>query len=176
MSWRKTEMMRCSRKQADTVSPQSSIGRRCNCPIKRGGAVVLYLNIEHFPENDPGPAIVPGTTKFSPDPLNSGWRDYGMRVNFWRLAEIFEKVGARASTAGEFGQLIRDQFDILYAESATRAKIMLICLHNFIPGRPFRAKHLAAALQYISFHAGVWFATSGEINAWFREAYRDGFN
>jgi allantoinase len=61
-------------------------------------AVVLYLNIEHFPENIPGPAIVPGTTKFSPDPLNYGWRDYGQRVGFWRLAEIFEKVGARASS------------------------------------------------------------------------------
>ena len=32
-----------------------------------------------------------------PDPLNYGWRDYGPRVGIWRLAEILDSVGMRAS-------------------------------------------------------------------------------
>ena len=43
-------------------------------------AVVPYINIEHFPENVPGTAIIPGTQQFEPDALNYGWRDYGNRV------------------------------------------------------------------------------------------------
>jgi allantoinase len=265
-------------------------------------AVVLYLNAEHFPENIPGTAIVPAMAKFSPDPLNYGWRDYGQRVGFWRLAKMFDSIGARASvllnadicreypqmieagnqrgwewlghghnnssflnglsieeerktivdviatiakstgqspkgwlgpfmsetfntpdllaeagieylcdfccddepfpmtvngersllsvpytvecndlpsvlsfgiTGDGFGQLVRDQFDVLYAEGADRPRVMPICLHTFIAGQPFRAKHLASALKYIAGHQGVWFATAGEINSWYRENYQD---
>ena len=28
-----------------------------------------------------------------PDPLNRGWRDYGNRVGFWRLLEVFDDLG-----------------------------------------------------------------------------------
>lgn len=69
-------------------------------PNKARIAVILYLNIEHFPDDIPGPAIVPGSTKFSPDPLNYGQRDSGQRVGFWRLAHMFEKLGARARFGG----------------------------------------------------------------------------
>ena len=45
---------------------------------------------------------------------------------------------------------------------------MPICLHTFIVGQPFRAKHLREALRYIAGHEGVWFATGDEINDWYR--------
>ena len=60
-------------------------------------AVVPFINIEHFPEEAAGTAIVPATTSFSPDPLNYGWRDFGNRVGLWRIASILEEVGAPAS-------------------------------------------------------------------------------
>ncbi len=50
-------------------------------------AVVVYVNLEHFPENTPGPSIVPQTAQLKPDPLNYGWQDYGQRVGIWRLME-----------------------------------------------------------------------------------------
>ena len=40
-------------------------------------AVTPYVNIEHFPADIPGTALVPGTATFTPDPLNYGWRAYG---------------------------------------------------------------------------------------------------
>ena len=259
-------------------------------------AVVVYLNIEHFPADRHGPPIVAQTMQFKPDPLNYGWRDYGQRVGIWRLMELFDQLSIPATvclnsdvcheypriieegrkrnwewmghgrhnsevlnglseedeaklidevvttieaatgtpprgwlgpfitandsttdalakagieyicdyscddlpfemncntgsllsmpysvecndlptllsfgvTAEAFGQLIRDQFDVLYEEGQRMPRVMPICLHTFIVGQPFRAKHLATALNYIASHDDVWFTTAGEINDLYR--------
>lgn len=259
-------------------------------------AVVIYVNMEHFPEDRPGASIVPQTAQFKPDPLNYGWRDYGQRVGIWRLMEAMDRFGLRASvclnsdvcreypriieegvkrrwdwmghgrnntevvnglsqeeelelisetlqtiaeatgqrprgwlspfltethvtpdllasmgieylcdfscddlpfpmkvkegsllsmpysvecndlpsfltfgiSAGDFGQLIRDQFDVLYEEGERIPRILPIALHTFIAGQPFRMKYLAEAFAYIAQHKKVWFATAGEINDWYR--------
>lgn len=76
----------------------------------------------------------------------------------------------RGFTGPEYAEMLRDQFDVLYAESAKTAKVMCIALHPFITGVPFRAKHLDAALQHMRRHEGAWFARGIDIlNAW-REA------
>lgn len=264
-------------------------------------AVVPYINIEHFPENIPGTALVPGTAVFKPDALNYGWRDYGNRVGLWRMAELFDSVGARATVclnsdiiteapriieegmkrnwawighginnapanflngkepdqereviktvldkmeraigrktkgwlgpfltesfvtphllaelgveylcdftaddqpfkfdvpkgslisvpytvelndipaimnigvSGEqFGDMIIDQFDVLYEEGKTNAKVMPICLHTFLVGQPFRHKHMKRAFEYMARHADVWFTTGDDINDWYRTNY-----
>lgn len=264
-------------------------------------AVVPYINIEHFPEDVAGTALVPGTAGFTPDTLNYGWRDYGNRVGLWRMMEIMDKFGFRGTVclnsdiireypriieegekrgwawighginnapanflsgkekdrereiiatvlekmesalgrktkgwlgpflcetfntpdllaelgveylcdftaddqpfkfnvksgnlisvpytvelndipaimnigvSGEqFGDMIIDQFDVLYEEGRHNARIMPICLHTFLVGQPFRAKHLARAFQYIAEHDDVWLATGDEINDWYRENY-----
>jgi len=264
-------------------------------------AVVPYINIEHFPEDIPGTALVPGTAGFTPDPLNYGWRDYGNRVGLWRMMEIMDPLGMRATvclnsdiireypriieegqkrnwawighginnapanflsgieedrekeiigevledmekalgkktkgwlgpflvetmntpnilaefgvqylcdfcaddqpfkfntksgslisvpytvelndipaflslgvTGNAFGDMIIDQFDVLYDEGATNARIMPICLHNFLVGVPFRAKHLKRAFEYIAGHSDVWLTTGDEVNDWYRENY-----
>ncbi len=53
-------------------------------------AVIPYINIEHFPADIPGTALIPGTAGFTPDPLNYGWRDYGNRVGLWRMMGLSE--------------------------------------------------------------------------------------
>ena len=62
-------------------------------------AVLVYVNIEHFPLDIPSPAhaVYPGTQHFVPDILNYGWRDYGNRVGIWRLFDLLESFGIRAS-------------------------------------------------------------------------------
>src|SRR4030095_13632160 len=55
-------------------------------------AVMPFINIEHFPHDVPGTAIIPGTQRFNPDPLNYGWRDYGNRVGLWRMIELMDKL------------------------------------------------------------------------------------
>jgi allantoinase len=77
----------------------------------------------------------------------------------------------KGASAEVFGQMIRDQFDVLYEEGRQRPRIMSISLHPFISGHPFRMKHLESALGYIASHRDVWLTTGGEINDWYRARY-----
>ncbi|HEX6511477.1 MAG TPA: polysaccharide deacetylase, partial [Chloroflexota bacterium] len=76
----------------------------------------------------------------------------------------------RGFTGPDYQEMLRDQFDVLYEESAKTAKIMCIALHPFITGVPFRAKHLEAALTYMRRHEHAWFATGVDILSAWREA------
>ena len=264
-------------------------------------AVIPYINIEHFPENIAGTALIPGTAQFTPDALNYGWRDYGNRVGLWRMMDLMDPLGMRATvclnsdiireypriieegqkrnwawighginnapenflsgieedkereiigavltdmeqalgrktkgwlgpflcetfntphiladmgveylcdftaddqpfkfntrtgslisvpytvelndipaflnigvSAETFGDMIIDQFDVLYEEGAASARMMPICLHTFLVGQPFRAKHLKRAFEHIAGHSDVWMATGDEVNDWYRENY-----
>jgi allantoinase len=62
-----------------------------------------------------------------------------------------------------FGQMIKDQFDVLYEDSAESGRVMSICLHPFLIGHPFRIKYFADALKHITSHKDVWLATGSEI-------------
>jgi len=268
-------------------------------PDKARVAVVPYINIEHFPADIPGTAIIPGTQQFNPDPLNYGWRDYGNRVGLWRMMELMDKCGMRATvclnsevireysriieegkkrnwawighginnapanflsgidedkereiikdvldtmeqaigrktrgwlspflthtdntpniladmgveylcdytaddhpfplntktnsliavpytvelndipafqsvgvSSAAFGDMIIDQFDVLYEEGATNARIMPICLHTFWVGQPNKFKHLKRAFEYICSHKNIWLTTADGVNEWYRE-------
>jgi allantoinase len=80
-------------------------------------------------------------------------------------------IMGKGASAEEFGQMIRDQFDVLYEEGRSRPRIMSISVHPFISGHPFRMKHLEKALGYIAGHADLWLTTGGEINDWYRANY-----
>ena len=77
----------------------SPITERPNIVWPGGARVAFYigLNVEHFEVDKPSTSIWEGTSSLVPDPLNYGWRDYGLRVGFWRLAEIFDRLGIRPS-------------------------------------------------------------------------------
>ncbi|MGW4957905.1 hypothetical protein ACWEPL_11820 [Nonomuraea sp. NPDC004186] len=66
-------------------------------------------------------------------------------------------------SGGDFVQLVKDQFDQLYAESAESGRVMALALHPFVIGQAFRAKYLDQALEYVAGHDGVWLTTSDEI-------------
>jgi allantoinase len=66
-------------------------------------------------------------------------------------------------TGPEFLQLVKDQFDQLYADSVSGGRVMSIALHPFVIGQAFRSKYLDQALEYIAGHEDVWLATSDEI-------------
>lgn len=73
-------------------------------------------------------------------------------------------------TPEQFEALVRRQFDVLYRESATAARVMAIALHPYITGVPHRIDALDSALAYIAGHPGVWPATGAEIARAYREA------
>jgi allantoinase len=66
--------------------------------------------------------------------------------------------------AEEFTQVIRDQFDTLYAEGG---RVMCIALHPNVSGQPHRIRLLDEALSYVLGHDGVWQATGEEIADWY---------
>lgn len=80
------------------------------------------------------------------------------------------QVNYRFATGDEFGQIVRNTFDVLYAEGATSARVMAICLHPFMTGVPHRIGALDRALAYIKGHERVWFATGAEIVGAYKES------
>jgi peptidoglycan/xylan/chitin deacetylase (PgdA/CDA1 family) len=60
-------------------------------------AVWIGLNIEHYVYGRPALSLAQFTAELVPDPLNYGWRDYGPRVGVWRLMELLDRHGFRAS-------------------------------------------------------------------------------
>ncbi|MHB8284838.1 MAG: polysaccharide deacetylase family protein [Caulobacteraceae bacterium] len=69
-------------------------------------ALVLTFNLETWdltkPTSKPyyagGPAILPDSLPGdTPDFPNFSWREYGQRVGIWRLFELFDELGAKAS-------------------------------------------------------------------------------
>jgi allantoinase len=73
-------------------------------------------------------------------------------------------------TINEVNLLWREWFDGLYADGATTGRMMVLHLHPWIMGQPWRIRHLDEVLGHICAHAGVWKATGGEIIDWFARA------
>lgn len=72
----------------------SPITSRPPLTFPNGARLAFYvgLNIEHFRIDMPFPGV--GSV---PDPMSYGWRDYGNRVGFWRLMDLFDDIGIRAT-------------------------------------------------------------------------------
>jgi peptidoglycan/xylan/chitin deacetylase (PgdA/CDA1 family) len=63
-------------------------------------AVWVIPNVEVWNFDSPvGSAISPNTANRVPDVINYAWREYGMRVGLWRLADVLESAGIRATVA-----------------------------------------------------------------------------
>lgn len=83
----------------------------------------------------------------------------------------FLDLGQSAKT---FGDMIIDQFDVLYEEGEINPRFMPVVVHSFLAGQPFRAKHLARAFEHIFKHDKIWCPTGDEVNAWYRKNYMNG--
>ena len=76
-----------------------------------------------------------------------------------------------AHSEDDFLVQIKDQFDVLYAESEQRGgRLLSLSLHPWIIGQPFRIKTLEQALNYILDHEGVWPATAAQVLAAFKRS------
>ena len=73
-----------------------------------------------------------------------------------------------------FGQMICDQFDVLYEDGAKTGRVMSICLHPFLIGHPHRSKYFDKALAHITSRQEVWLATGSEILDWYKKNYMKG--
>jgi allantoinase len=60
------------------------------------------------------------------------------------------------NTGEQFFAYLRDAFDVLYAEGEAAPKMLSIGLHCRLAGRPARLAALAAFLDHVQGHEGVW--------------------
>lgn len=65
-----------------------------------------------------------------------------------------------------YEQALKDEFDQLYEEGATRRRMMLIGFHDRINGHANRIRMLDRFFTYAKSHPGVWFARKDDIARW----------
>lgn len=68
----------------------------------------------------------------------------------------------------KYGEMIQETFATLYDEGATNGRLLVLHLHPWLSGQPFRIRFLALALGSIMQHQGVWAARGAEIIAWYQ--------
>ncbi len=77
----------------------ASIDRpRISLPGGASLAIWPVVNVEHWLIDDPMPRqvlVAPTGASLQPDLPNWAWHEYGMRVGFWRLLEVFQSRGIR---------------------------------------------------------------------------------
>src|ERR1700716_2388383 len=63
-------------------------------------AVWFAPNVEvwHY-DSAVGVGITPNPTNYVPDVFNYAWREYGMRVGLWRIADVFDEAQVKATVA-----------------------------------------------------------------------------
>jgi allantoinase len=63
-------------------------------------AVWIAPNVEIWHYDSPaGTAVSPNVANRVPDVINYAWREYGMRVGLWRVADVLDAAGIKASVA-----------------------------------------------------------------------------
>lgn len=69
--------------------------------------------------------------------------------------------------AEELFRRAKDQFDTLYAEGKSNARVMAIAVHPYLTGAPHRIKYFDMIFRYMKKHSGVLFWKGEEILDWF---------
>ena len=64
--------------------------------------------------------------------------------------------------------MLKEGFDALYQEGAANGRLLVLNLHPWLMGQPFRVRYLSRALDYMTRREGVWTATGSEIVDWYR--------
>lgn len=83
------------------------------------------------------------------------------------LDDVHAQVHRRL-TVERWSQCVEDGIDQVLVEASGR--LLVLNLHPWLIGHPFRSTYLAELLQRIALKSGLWRATTGEIAAWYRSA------
>ncbi len=66
----------------------------------------------------------------------------------------------------DYEQVLKQEFETLYAEGGTRRRMMSVPLHDFVAGRPAVIPSVERFLRWAMAHPGVWCARRDEIAEW----------
>lgn len=70
-----------------------------------------------------------------------------------------------------FRDMVISQFEELYADGASSPTVMVIALHPYLSGLPFRIKAVREVLEYMTSREGIWWTTGADIAAQFRASW-----
>jgi peptidoglycan/xylan/chitin deacetylase (PgdA/CDA1 family) len=69
-------------------------------PSNKTLAIWIAPNVEVWDYDSPeGQSVSPNLRKIVPDVVNYAWREYGLRVGLWRIADVLDAAGIRATIA-----------------------------------------------------------------------------
>jgi allantoinase len=71
--------------------------------------------------------------------------------------------------ASEYSDRALDQFEQIYADAATSARVMALVVHPYIMGAPHRLKYFRRVLESIGQKSDVKFWTGAQIADWYRD-------
>ena len=74
----------------------------------------------------------------------------------------------RRVTIDKYAGLLKEGFDAMYRDGAQNGRSLVVNLHPWLIGQPFRIGSLDDALGYMMSRQGVWAATGSEIVDWYR--------
>ena len=68
-----------------------------------------------------------------------------------------------------YAQTLKECFETMYADADATGRLLVLNLHPWLIGQPFRIGCLDEALGYMMRREGVWAAAGSEIVSWFRD-------
>jgi peptidoglycan/xylan/chitin deacetylase (PgdA/CDA1 family) len=92
---------------------------------------------------------------------------YSVEVNDFT---IFHRRGL---TTDEGLAMLKEQFDVLYAEGAQSGRTLNFGTHPHVLGHPFRIRALRDFIAHAKKHDGVWWCTREELARWYLEHHKE---
>ena len=74
----------------------------------------------------------------------------------------------RKVTVERYGAMLREGFDGLYDDGTANGRALVLSLHPWLIGQPFRIGVLDEALGHMMRRQGVWAASGAEVVDWYR--------
>ena len=68
----------------------------------------------------------------------------------------------------DYAGLLKEGFDTIYGDATESGRLLVLNLHPWLIGQPFRISYLDDALGHMVRRQGVWAASGGEIIDWYR--------
>lgn len=66
-------------------------------------------------------------------------------------------------------EMLKEGFDTIYREGDKNGRLLVLNLHPWLIGQPFRIRYMDGTLAYIMGRPGVWAASGSEIIDWYRQ-------
>lgn len=105
------------------------------------------------------------TSRDEPFTVTVKGKPFGV-VPYTRRNNDIDRFHTLSFSAAAFASDLKDEFDVLYAESAHRRRMMSVSTHDRIGGQPAVVKAVEAFIEHAQSHPGVAFMRKDDIARW----------